>query len=227
MKKIQFILIALFITFGSATILSAQDQFTIFAGGSFPISDFGSEDINNSQAGGANNGVNFGLKYVHQLKEEFGLTVGIDFSNNGLKPQVKENAKTLLIAGGVNDPEIDFYKYWNIPVSAGLNLKTSISKMTDLYFDACVALNFLKVTDMEVVSNKQKVRTSFDWTSHLGYKIGMGFLVTDKIALSLNYFSLGVHNLHGTVVSAGNKNEGIDGEVKVDFISVTFGILLK
>lgn len=225
MKKIKTTLLVLLMTHGFATILSAQEQFIVFAGGSFPVSEFGSEDQNNSKAGGAKTGLNLGIKYVHQLKDEFGIAVGVDFSQNGLKPQVKEDAKALLIASGVKDPEIEFYKYLNIPVSAGLNLKTSLSEMTYLYFDACMAFNFLKVTDMVITSDNKTVRTSFDWASHVGYKLGMGLLVSDNVALSFNYFSLGVHKLHGNVMTTGTKNEGIDGEVKVDFISVTFGIL--
>ena len=208
-----------------ASYLQAQDQFLIHIGAAFPVGDFASEDPNINTAGGANFGLNFGLKYVRQLKDAVGFIVGTDFSINGLKPEVKDDAKALMNQYGVQNPEIDFYKFWNIPISAGLNLKTNISDMTDLYFDACIALNFLKLTDMVVKANNQTVLSTFDWAAHVGYKFGAGLLVNDKIAISASYFSLGKHDIKGTSKS-GNHNEDIDGEIKIKFITVTLGLVL-
>ena len=224
MKKLLITLSVLSLMVFITSYLQGQDQFLLHLGGAFPVGDFGSEDQNSSESGGANIGVNFGFKYVHQLKDAVGFVIGTDLSIHGLKPQVKDDAKALLIANGIQNPEIDFYEYLNIPVSAGLNLKTSINEMTVLYFDACLAMNFLKLTEMEVEANKKTARTNFDWATHLGYKLGVGLMVSDKIDISANYFSLGIHDLKGTT-SSGSKTEDIDGEIKVDFVTVTIGLI--
>jgi len=96
----------------------SQNSFSLHAGPSFPLADFGDDDLNDEDAGCAGVGLSLGGNYVFQLNDKgLGLYLGADFDINGLKSSVKDDIEDNLASG----VDIEFYKFINVPVIAGLN----------------------------------------------------------------------------------------------------------
>lgn len=223
MKNMKIIAIVLLLGCFTTKIYS-QDNFSFHFGSSFPISDFGSDDLDDKDDGGAAVGLNVGLIYIYPLAESgFGIFGGIDFNYNGLKKNVKEDVVELYESMGINNPSIKFYKYINVPITAGLNYTYKVDEKIGVFVSTGLALNFLKITDMELKANRQTVTTKMDFANNIGFKIGGGILLNKKFSVSIDYLGLGTHDIKGIVTTTGFSQD-IDGESKVDLLTFTFGI---
>lgn len=222
MKSLKIITFILFAAV-SITEMYSQSNVSIHFGPSFPVSDFASDDIDDVDAGGAGVGVNVGLKYVYPLSSNgLGLFAGIDFNYNGLKKDVRDDVEEQFEAMGISDVSYKFYKYINIPVTAGLDYSYQADDKIGVFANAGLALNFLKLTDMEIELNGQTVTTKMDLASSIGFKIGGGILINDKTSISIDYFGLGEHDLEGEV-SSGSNTDDIDTQGKIDLLTLTIG----
>ena len=221
-KSYAFVLL----TFSFAIKAYSQSSVSIHAGPSIPVSDFASDDLDDEDAGGAAIGLNVGLQYVYQLSESgLGIFGGIDFNYNGLKKDVKEDTEDFYESLGINNADIKFYKYINIPLTVGLNYTYKPEDKIGVFANAGLAVNFLKITDMEVVASGQTVTTDMDLAYGIGFKIGGGIQFNQKIFLSLDYLGLGNHDVEGKVKTTGF-SEDFDSELKVSLLVVTLGIKL-
>jgi opacity protein-like surface antigen len=201
----------------------SQGNVSIHFGPSFPVSDFASDDIDDEDAGGAAVGLNVGLQYIYPLSESgLGLFCGIDMNYNGLKKDVKDDVEELYEAMGINNPDIKYYKYINIPLTAGLNYTYQADDKIGVFANAGLAVNFMKITDMELKANGQTVTTEMDLANSIGFKIGGGILINQKTSISIDYLALGEHDIEGEVKTTGY-SEDIDGEGKVDLLTLTLG----
>jgi opacity protein-like surface antigen len=201
----------------------SQGNVSIHFGPSFPVSDFASDDIDDEDAGGAAVGLNVGLQYIYPLSESgLGLFCGIDMNYNGLKKDVKDDVEELYEAMGINNPDIKYYKYINIPLTAGLNYTYQADDKIGVFANAGLAVNFMKITDMELKANGQTVTTEMDLANSIGFKIGGGILINQKTSISIDYLALGEHDIEGELKTTGY-SEDIDGEGKVDLLTLTLG----
>lgn len=92
-KFFPFILLLVFFT----TKVHSQGIMSVHFGPSFPVSDFGSDNIFDEDAGGAAVGFNIGLKYTYPLNDKgLGLFGGIDFNYDGLKKDFKDDVEDLV-----------------------------------------------------------------------------------------------------------------------------------
>lgn len=222
MRNLKIIVFTL-LTFTLITKTYSQGNFSIHFGPSFPVSDFASDDIDDEDAGGAGVGLNVGLQYIYPLSESgLGLFCGIDINYNGLKKDVKDDVEELYEAIGINNPDIKYYKYINIPLTAGLNYTYQADDKIGVFANAGLAVNFMKITDMELKANGQTVTTEMDLANSIGFKIGGGILINQKTSISIDYLGLGVHDTDGKVKTTGY-SEDIDGEGKVDLLTLTLG----
>lgn len=225
MKNLKIIAIVL-LSVCFMTKIYSQGNVSVHFGPSIPISDFGSDDIDDEDAGGAAVGLNVGLQYIYPLSESgLGIFGGIDFNYNGLKKDVKDDVEELLESIGINNPDIKYYKYINVPITAGLNYTYQADEKIGVFANAGLALNFLKITDMELKANGQTVTTEMDLANNIGFKIGGGILINRKYSVSIDYLGLGKHDIEGKAKATGySEDEDIDSEVKVDLLTLTFGI---
>lgn len=219
LKIFAFVLLSIFLTVKTYS----QGKVSIHFGPSFPISNFASDDLDDEDAGGAAVGLNVGLQYIYPLSESgLGIFGGIDFNYNGLKKDIKNDIEELYESMGINNADIKYYKYINVPVTAGLNYTYKADDKIGVFVNAGLALNFLKITDMEVKVNGQTVTTEMNLANSIGFKIGGGILINQKISISLDYLGLGKHDIEGKVLTTGY-SEKIDGEGKVDLLTLTLG----
>lgn len=225
MKNFKIVAFVLFSVFLTAKTYS-QGKVSIHFGPSFPVSDFASDDINDEDAGGAAVGLNVGLQYIYPLsKSGLGIFGGIDFNYNGLKEDVKDDIEELYESMGINNPDIKYYKYINVPITAGLNYAYQADDKIGVFANAGMALNFFKITDMELKANGQTVTSEMDIANSIGFKIGGGISINKKISISVDYLGLGKHDFEGKVTTTGY-SEDVDGEAKVDLLTLTLGFKL-
>ena len=202
----------------------SQGNVSIHFGPSFPVLDFASDDLDNEDAGGAAVGLNIGLQYIYPLSESgLGLFGGIDFNYNELQNDVKDDVEELYELMGIQNADYKFYKYINIPIAVGLNYTYQADEKIGVFANAGLALNFLKITDMEIGVDGQTVTTEMDLANGIGFKIGGGILIKQKISISIDYLGLGKHDIDGKVKTTGYSEE-FDGEAKVDLLTLILGV---
>jgi len=223
MKNLKIFTLVLISVFFTVKTYS-QGKVFIHLGPSIPVSDFASDDLDDEDAGGAAVGLNIGLQYIYPLSESgIGIFGGIDFNYNGLKNDVKNDVEEIYESLGITNADIKYYKYINVPVTVGLNYTFNADDKFGVFANAGLALNFLKITDMEVKTNGQTVTTEMDLANSIGFKMGGGILINQKIFLSIDYLGLGKSDIEGKVMATGY-SEDIDGEGKVDLLNLTLGI---
>lgn len=219
-KIIALVLFSISLTFKTYS----QGHVSIHFGPSFPVLDFGSDNISDEDAGGADIGFNFGLQYTHPISDK-GLSIfgGVDFSYNGLQKDATNDIKEIYESLGINNAEYKFYKYINIPITAGLNYTYQPEDKLGVFVNAGIALNFCKMTDMEMTYNGRLVSTEMDLAHSIGFKLGAGVLINQKVSISLDYLGLGIHEFQGMAKTIGY-SEIIKGEGKIDLITLTLGV---
>lgn len=218
LKIIGFVLLSCFLI----TKTYCQGNVSIHFGPSFPVLDFASNE-DSEYGGGAAVGLNIGLQYIYPLSESgLGLFGGIDFNYNGLKKDIKDDVKELYESLGIYSNDYKFFKYINVPITAGLNYNYQADDKIGVFANAGLALNFLKITDMEIVVDGQTVTAEVDLANNIGFKIGGGILINQKISISIDYLGLGKHDIEGRAKTSGF-SEDIDGEGKIDLLTLTLG----
>lgn len=222
MKNLKIIAFVLFSICISAKTHS-QSNFSIHLGPSFPVSDLASDDADDEDAGGAAVGLNVGVQYIYPITE-FGLGIfgGIDFNYNGIKKDVKDDILELYESIGIYNPDIKYFKYINVPVTAGLNYTYQADDKIGVFANAGLAINLLKITDMELKVDGLTITTELNMAFSVGFKVGGGVLIGQKFSVSVDYLGLGKHDIEGEV-KAGGSYEEFDGEQKVDLLTLTFG----
>lgn len=139
-----------------------QKNFILFsAGPSIPLADFGSADVNNSDAGMANAGFTIDLKYGHQFDPVFGLASTLVYGSHTVdKAFVNDNP----------DVSIDHWQYfsWMVgPMFTGkLTQKTSL--------DFSVLTGVALANSPKGKYNDQVVVTD-DWSTAVPLKLASDF----------------------------------------------------
>lgn len=223
MKDLRTIGLVCFL-FCLTTAAYSQGSASFHFGPTFPVSDFASDDFDDDDAGGAAVGLNIGLQYVYPLAENgLGIFGGIDFNYNGLKKDYKDDYEEFFEAIGVYDADYKFPKYINVPISAGLNYTYQADEKVGVFANAGLALNFLKITEMEVEVNNESVTQEVKLSSSLGFKIGAGILLNQKTSISIDYYGLGEHDLEGEMNATGGFSDDFEFEQTIDFVTLTLG----
>ena len=222
MKNLKIIISVLF-TFLLVNSVCSQGKTSIHFGPSFPIRDFALDDLDSENAGGAATGLNVGLQYVYPISENgLGLFGGIDFNYNELKADVKADMEEQLENMGLNNMDIKYYNYINVPLTAGLSYNYKADKNIGLFANAGLALNFLKITDMRIEAYGSSATQEMEIANSVGLKIGGGILFGEKTFISIDYLGLGKHDIEG-VMKSGSQTQDVDGDVKVDLLTLTLG----
>lgn len=224
MKKLFVSLTVIVIAIFLSGNVYSQSSFSIHAGPSFPLSDFGDDDFNDDNAGGAGIGLNLGGKYTYQLNENgLGLFLGADFNYNGLKSSVKDDLEEEFDNLGA-DIDIKYYKYINVPIIAGLTYTYKANEQIALFADLGIGADFFKVTNMTMEANNEELEFNFDLSTQLAYKFGGGLLIQDKYTVGVHYNGLGKHNVKGKISYAGDSEDIDDLKLKVDILTLSLGI---
>ncbi|MBK7797933.1 MAG: outer membrane beta-barrel protein [Saprospiraceae bacterium] len=227
MKKLLITLTAIVIAIFFFGKVYSQNSFSVHAGPSFPLSEFGDGDIDDDDSGGAGVGLSLGGKYLYQLNDKgLGLYLGADFNYNGLKSDVKDDIKDDFKDQFISDVDIKFRKYINVPVTAGLNYSFKGNDKISLFVNIGIGADILKLTNMTVELDNEEVEFSYKLSTQIAYKIGGGLLINDKFIIGMHYNGLGEHNLKGEIEYNGDSQDLDDAKLKVSLLTLTFGIKL-
>lgn len=183
-----------------------------------PLSKFGLYSINDIISDPII-GFSFGGKYTYKFASYgIGVFSGLDFIYNGIDKDFRkevENYEYFLTA----DPP-KFHSYYNIPFSTGLSYDFLFNNGSILICDAGLILNILHVTDLDL----GQYRFESDLEFNLGGKIGVNFIVNNRISLNLNYYGLGKHNILVKESSIQGQDERIEKNMNVHVLVLAIGI---
>jgi hypothetical protein len=203
MNKTNKILSVLLMLVFTASLSFSQSKISFHAGASFPVSDFGSTNIENEDAKGAATGINFGLNYLYPIgKSGLAAFAGVDFmfnpTSNKYQDEIYASAGAIFSSAGTSF-DISFSRYFSIPISVGLQYEAPITDKITLFGNAGLTASFLKISDQEMNLNlgffNIEMKEEFDMANSFGFKIGAGVLFDDKISLGLNYFNMGKYSV--------------------------------
>ena len=111
----------------------------------------------------------------------------------------------------------------------------TISDGLNLFGEAGVGLNILKITNQSEEYDYYEDLTTFKPSVKLGFKIGAGIVLQEKYTISLNYLGLGSHKVkyeyeieYYDEYEYYGESESVDGKLKkalsVSSLNITFGI---
>lgn len=200
-KTFLFLAIAAF-----AIQVNAQTHFSLHAGGTMPMGNFGSFSkvtklafASTGKEGGASMGFNLGMKVKFDIASVEGLGVILtgDVFLNSLQSDVSDKFEKMY----GNGFDLTLPKYLNIPIMVGANYTYNISNSFGIYGEGAVGLNIQKTTNFVQSADydgvEYEVTTKFDLATSLGFQIGAGVIFNEKFSIGLHYYALGTNKLKG------------------------------
>jgi opacity protein-like surface antigen len=228
MKKYLFF--AIF--FASCVLtLNAQTKSELQIGLAIPQGDFADDDEDDAISDGsgvASTGLYLGYKLLSPLKTD-GLywTFNAGIMYNDLQSDFKDDLEVVMDVAGYDDYSLP--KYLNVPILAGLQYEKSLSDGFKLYGEAGVGLNILKLTNFSASGDDYEMKSTFNPSVKLGYKIGAGVVLQDKYTISLNYLGLGSHKVKYEYKEEYDGDSESDDDkfekaLSVSSLNITFGL---
>ena len=239
MKKIIFLTVAILFAF-SVQAQENQEQtnnnnvelkkgsFSLHFGPTFPLADFSDDDIYNSEdALGAAVGVGAGIEYSYPLNSSgLGVFLGFDVNYNWYKSDVRDDIEEEFENIGLDDDDLTLNRYFNIPISAGLNYTFKADDKLSIYGNFGLVANFFKITNLTAEVLDEEVVTEYDLSTKIGVEFGGGVIINNKTIISLNYFGLGKHKIKSTTNSTVGSDYEVDWKSKVNYLTLTVGFKL-
>jgi len=179
MRKSLLIIILLVI--GSLGV-NAQEKFLIINGGlTKPLSDFASSNFDNSDAGFATNGYNFGFELANFFSPWFGLGGSFKFNNAGFNSQVyndalndryKNELDTIYLSSG--DYSLHNFlagPYGKIDMGDHLSIfaKTFIGVMSSFRPDQALVYRYYGDLEDSKLFSQGKLTGAFAWNFGVGF----------------------------------------------------------
>ena len=217
-------LIVLFCLIAAFSVNSySQGNLTFNIMGALPISDYGSDDLEDENAGGAGLGAGIGIQYVHPIMDNgLGIFGGVDVIYNGYKKSVKDDMKELYENFLGTSVDIKWSKMINIPLSFGLNFTKTNDAGAGFFANAGLTYNFFKQTNEVIGTDGGDLTMSAKMASAVGFKVGGGIKLNDKMSVFVNYLGLGTHDIEATM-EGGGESEDFKAESKIDIITIGIG----
>jgi len=211
--------------------LNAQTKSELQIGLAMPQGDFADDDEDDAISGGsgvAGTGFYLGYKLLSPLSTD-GLywTFNAGIMYNDLQSDFKDDLEDEM------DDADDYSlpKYFNVPILAGLQYEKTISDGLNLFGEAGVGLNILKITNQSYEEDDYEELTTFKPSVGLGFKIGAGIVLQEKYTISLNYLGLGSHKVKYEYESeyeyygvSESDDDKFDKALSVSSLNITFGI---
>ena len=62
-----------------------------------------------------------------------------------------------------------------------------------------------------------------DWSTNIGFRIGLGVLMNERVSLYVDYLGLGKHESAGRRVTENDPPEEYINEIKIQLLTITAG----
>jgi hypothetical protein len=218
MKKILLSVITLFFC---STAIQAQKDLSAHFGISLPTNRFADVNLANTRSGGAGIGLNIGLEYRKPLKNEnLSLVFNADIIFNPLSQDFKTDYEDIISS----QVDVQFYNYFNLPISGGLLYHKEISENTKIFVKAGPSLNILKMTNFVLSDNRGgELLNRYDLAAAVGLFAGVGLELNGKSIITLNLRNLGTHNIKGEA-EFDSGTERLDSfKRRISLVTLTYG----
>ena len=211
-KKILLIVVLMFASIGAF----AQAQFSVYAGGAFPMGKFKAGELKNNEPakwallyengnqGYAGIGFNIGADVLIPITavDGLGITIGADFFYNGYNSELKDFISDFEDALDEQDESYTLKKprIMNIPVMGGARFVYDINDNFGLFGEAAVGLNIRRITSFKLEEEylntygytvEREYERKYDTGISFAYKIGAGMMIADHFSIGLDFYSLG------------------------------------
>jgi opacity protein-like surface antigen len=224
MKKISICLVIFTTAIFFASNSFSQGSFSVHVGTAIPLSDFGDDDLDSEDGGGAAIGFNMGGKYQYTLNESgLGLYVAANLNYNGLKKNLKDDIQALYDDMAGTDVDINFTKYLNIPITAGLYYAYKANESVSLFGELGLGVDFLKATDMKMEANGGEIKLKHKSKAQFAFEFGGGLIIQDKYIFDLHYCGLGKHDLSTKIEYDGGSGDIGNSDLKVSLVTISLG----
>jgi len=229
----RLIILLLFLTQISFGQNVNRQTIGLSAGPSFPISDFGKAELNDSTSGFAKTGVALSFNYAYRVSHNFGFQLIINYSGNSLdNSKLRNHLEDAHSEYGVS---VESTQYWS---SGGLFLGPYLRfPITDRlswdiralggYFGSYSPNIIIRTTKKDDLNVKAEYVVASSRASNFGYMLGTGL----KYRME-SYYIL----LYGDYVSSSLKFKNASGwdwdnepytttfSQKINYMSITIGV---
>ena len=176
-----------------------------------PYSDFSNWALfsDKGKQGYASTGVNAGFDVTLILPVEgLGVFGGLDFFYNSNSSYVKdamENyAHEVVKTPGISELNYVLPNFMNIPILFGLSYQHDFNNIVGIFCEAGVGPNFRLISSYEETTKytgsqkDTKISYTYDSATTLGFKVGAGVMMWDKMSIVADFYSLGSAKINGT-----------------------------
>ncbi len=141
----------------------------------------------------------------------------IDFILNDVNKDFKDQTEDIEEDFGLT--LISLPVYLNLPISAGLFYKYEASNSVSLYCSSGMTFNFMKVADYEWEYGTYER----DWSTSIGFRIGVGVLFKERYSLGVDYLGLGKHDSVGRQIPDEYSHGDYNDELNIHLLTITAG----
>lgn len=176
-----------------------------------PYSDFSNWALGSEagKQGYAGTGFNVGFDVTVNLPVKgLGIFGDLDFfynSNSSYVTDAFENyAQELVKTPGVSELNYALPNFMNIPILFGVNYQYNFNHIVGLFCEAGIGPNFRLISDYEATikytgsTPDTKITYTYDSATTLGFKVGVGVMMWDRMSIVADFYSLGSAKINWT-----------------------------
>lgn len=156
----------------------------------------------------------FGLGFDVTVKlpvKGLGVFGGLDFFYNLTSSYIYDAYDALgkTYVGLLAEYKYSLPYFMNIPILFGLNYQYNFNHIVGIFGEAAIGPNFRVIADGEetfkyIGAVDDNYTYSYNTATTLGFKIGAGVMMWDRMSIVLDYYSLGSAKIEGTIKSEVN-----------------------
>jgi opacity protein-like surface antigen len=226
MKSFRKLLLLFLLVASTGIDTFSQSRYNIHIGPAFPLSKIDMYTLHYSDvytvSSSAKTGINIGIQYSYQFPNRgIGIFAGLDFVYNDVINEYKDSVES--IRGVFGYESFEFPKYYNIPISAGLEYIYEINEKLSLLCNLGMTYNFFKVTDYTYNNMFGDYAHIADWANSFGFKTAIGILYKQKASISIDFLGLGEHEVDVKTLHSGTVEDEFIAEAKVNMLTLTIG----
>lgn len=228
----RFTLVALMMCLSVIAFAQKPVKFGVYLGGAAPLGNLGQGDEVKTDAvhpygdlsnyallkkagkqGYAGAGFDLGFDVTVNLPVEgLGVFGGLDLFYNSNNSDISDAHETYKKEWekvvGHSEFTYSLPNFINIPILFGVNYQHNFNNIVGLFCEAGVGPNFRLISDYEVKykyvgAEDEKTTYNYKAATTLGFKVGAGVMMWDKMSIVLDFYSLGSAKIEGTAKSEG------------------------
>lgn len=221
----KFLLIAVLML--SSIGMFAQAQFSLYAGGAFPMGKFKQGELKDKNPdkwalanekgdkGYAGIGFNVGLDVLLPISsvDGLGITIGADYFYNSYNSELKDYFSDVTDA---LDEAYDSYtlkkpRVMNVPIMVGARYLYEVSDMFGVFGEAGIGANWRKITSYKLTAedgdDTYESLMKYDSSVTFAFKLGVGIMLAQHFSIGLDYYNLGGAKVKGKETITINDDE--------------------